>query len=138
MHDDLLEPPTSWRRALKRGFARRHKPQFASADVDYFKESTAGWPVLSSAPFAKSCRNGPPWGRQERIIRDKTNVVASRQAADVEARLAEEEADQRARASEIRREQRMAKIKFMEDMDDRTEVKDVIGWLAYAAASPLL
>lgn len=56
-------------------------------------------------------------------------MVASRQAADVEARLAEEEADQRARASEIRREQRMAKIKFMEDMDDRTEVPDEIGRL---------
>lgn len=40
----------------------------------------------------------------------------------MEARLAEEAADQRARASEIRREKRMAKIKFMHDMDDRTEV----------------
>ncbi len=48
--------------------------------------------------------------------------VCARQAADVEARLAEEAADQRARASEIRREKRMAKIKFMHDMDDRTEV----------------
>ena len=48
-----------------------------------------------------------------------------RQAADVEARLAEEAADQRARASEIRREARMAKIKFMNDMDDRTEVRTI-------------
>lgn len=40
----------------------------------------------------------------------------------MEARLAEEAADQRARASEIRREKRLAKIKFMEEMDDRTEV----------------
>lgn len=50
-------------------------------------------------------------------------TVTSGQAADVEARLAEEAADQRARAAEIRREKRLAKIKFMEDMDDRTEVK---------------
>lgn len=49
-------------------------------------------------------------------------MVHSGQAADVEARLAEEAADQRARASEIRREKRLAKIKFMDDMDDRTEV----------------
>eukprot|EP00903_Cladosiphon_okamuranus_P013508 g12581.t1 len=47
------------------------------------------------------------------------------EAADVEARLAEEAADQRARAAEIRREKRLAKIKFMEDMDDRTEVGTV-------------
>ncbi|CAB1120760.1 unnamed protein product [Ectocarpus sp. CCAP 1310/34] len=44
-------------------------------------------------------------------------------AADVEARLAEEAADQRARAGEIRREARMAKIKFMEDMPDNTEAR---------------
>lgn len=55
-------------------------------------------------------------------IRNNLSIFASRQAADVEARIAEEEADQRARASEIRREKRMAKIKFMQDMDDRTEV----------------
>lgn len=42
----------------------------------------------------------------------------------MEARLAEEAADQRARAAEIRREKRLAKIKFMEDMDDRTEVPE--------------
>lgn len=45
------------------------------------------------------------------------------QAADVEARLAEEAADQRARAGEIRREARLAKIKFMEEMPDNTEAR---------------
>lgn len=56
------------------------------------------------------------------VVDGPLTIWLYRQAADVEARLAEEAADQRARASEIRREKRMAKIKFMEEMDDRTEV----------------
>lgn len=47
----------------------------------------------------------------------------TRQAADVEARINAEEADQRERASEIRREERLKKIKFMADMDDSIEVR---------------
>ena len=58
------------------------------------------------------------------ILIDCKWLLLAWQAADVEARIAEEEADQRARAAEIRREKRLAKIKFMEDMDDRTEVND--------------
>ena len=46
-----------------------------------------------------------------------------RQDADVEARRAAEEMDQKERASEIRREERARKIKFMKDMDDNTEVR---------------
>ncbi|CAM9961859.1 unnamed protein product [Ascophyllum nodosum] len=45
--------------------------------------------------------------------------------ADVEARRAAEEMDQKERASEIRREERARKIKFMKDMDDNTEVGTV-------------
>lgn len=48
--------------------------------------------------------------------------MSPRQAADVEARLNAEAADKRERASEIRREERLKKIKFMADMDDSIEV----------------
>lgn len=47
------------------------------------------------------------------------------EAADVEARINAEEADKRERASEIRREERLKKIKFMADMDDSIEVGTV-------------
>lgn len=40
----------------------------------------------------------------------------------MEARINAEEADKRERASEIRREERLKKIKFMADMDDSIEV----------------
>lgn len=43
----------------------------------------------------------------------------------MEARLNAEEADKRERASEIRREERLKKIKFMADMDDSIEVGTV-------------
>lgn len=44
------------------------------------------------------------------------------QAADVEARLMEEEALKRERAAEMARDARLKKIKFMTDMDDGKEV----------------
>ena len=40
--------------------------------------------------------------------------------ADIERRKAQDAADQRERAAEIRREERLAKIKYMEEMPDST------------------
>mmetsp|Transcript_18845 Transcript_18845/g.27791 ORF Transcript_18845/g.27791 Transcript_18845/m.27791 type:complete len:416 (+) Transcript_18845:59-1306(+) len=45
--------------------------------------------------------------------------------ADVEARKIAEEADRRERAAEIRRDERLAKVNKMKDMDDRLEVGTV-------------
>jgi len=45
--------------------------------------------------------------------------------ADVEARKAAEEMDKRERAAEIRRDERLAKINFMKEMDDELEVGTV-------------
>ncbi|CAN0209779.1 unnamed protein product [Scytosiphon promiscuus] len=72
-----------------------------------------------------SLQYNPEKYTDEKNAKNYRKLSEALEAADVEARLAEEAADQRARASEIRREKRMAKIKFMEEMDDRTEVGTV-------------
>ena len=46
------------------------------------------------------------------------------QAADVEARKDAEEADQRERAAEIRRDARREKVAYMKDMKDEIEVRE--------------
>ncbi|CAM9680717.1 unnamed protein product [Ectocarpus fasciculatus] len=87
--------------------------------------------ALSMAQPAAGTGSGPSLQYNPEKYGDEKNAGNYRklsealEAADVEARLAEEAADQRARAGEIRREQRMAKIKFMEEMPDSTQVGTV-------------
>ncbi|CAN0030050.1 unnamed protein product, partial [Ectocarpus sp. 12 AP-2014] len=69
----------------------------------------------------KSLQYNPEKYGDEKNAGNYRKLSEALEAADVEARLAEEAADQRARAGEIRREARMAKIKFMEEMPDNTE-----------------
>lgn len=55
------------------------------------------------------------------------------QAADVEARIMEEESLKREKAAEMARDARLKKIKFMTDMDDGKEVSPC---LPYTCAIP--
>ncbi|CAM9316845.1 unnamed protein product [Ectocarpus sp. 8 AP-2014] len=71
----------------------------------------------------KSLQYNPEKYGDEKNAGNYRKLSEALEAADVEARLAEEAADQRARAGEIRREARMAKIKFMEEMPDNTEAR---------------
>ena len=59
-------------------------------------------------------QNDPSAEGNNSRLRDKLNE------ADTERRKAAEEADQRERAAEIRREERLKKIAYMSDMPDST------------------
>jgi hypothetical protein len=62
------------------------------------------------------------WGGNEGDVNNQ-NTVRLRDRlteADTERRKAEEEADRRERATQIAREERLAKIKYMQDMPDNT------------------
>lgn len=59
------------------------------------------------------------WGGNESDPSSKTVRLRDRlNEADTERRKAEEEAEARERAAEIRREERMKKIAYMEEMPD--------------------
>eukprot|EP00752_Nemacystus_decipiens_P007056 g6324.t1 len=88
------------------------------------KTALAAQPTAATGQGA-SLQYNPEKYQDEKNKGNYRKLSEALEAADVEARLAAEEADQRARAAEIRREKRLAKIKFMQDMDDRTEVGTV-------------
>ena len=50
-------------------------------------------------------------------------MISRAQEADVEARIEREEADQRERAAEIRRDEKKKKVNYMKTMEDGIEVR---------------
>lgn len=83
----------------------------------------AATPAAAPAELDTATANfgGPSleWGGNVNDPNAKTIRLRDRlQEADTERRKDEEEADRRERASEIRREVRMKKIKYLEDMPD--------------------
>jgi hypothetical protein len=78
-------------------------------------------PPAAVADSATPSFGGPSleWGGNDNDPNSKSVRLRDRlQEADTERRKAQDEADQRERAAEIRREIRMKKIKYMEDMPD--------------------
>jgi hypothetical protein len=93
-------------------------PSYGAAPATFAPPPPAPAPAAPNNPGGFGGKS-LEWGGNENDPNSKTVRLRDRlNEADTERRKDEEAADQRERAAEIRREVRMAKIKYMSDMPD--------------------